>query len=623
MRREPAAREPRPGDVVDGKYRIERALGRGGMGAVFAARHEQLGHRVALKLPAHAAAPGATDRFLREARAAAVIESEHVVRVFDAGERAPGEPYLVMELLTGDDLAAILAERGPLDPEQAVTWILQAGIGLAAAHARGIVHRDLKPANLFLARRADGTSILKVLDFGISKLRPAAVADDDDGDAALTQTGQILGSPRYMSPEQMAGSPDVDERADIWALGAILHELLCGAPAFAGRSFGELRRRVLSEPPRSVRLDRPEIHVDLEAVILRCLDRAPARRFADVPELLDALVPFGPPGAASYAARARSELAHRPADRAGATAPPSAGTVTEVDEAAGSGAAPQAPASEDAPAGPTVTSPPVSRTGSIQSSSRPPVQAGATPSAARRWSSRVAVGVAFAALLGAAGARWWPGASSGASGAGGPATSPGSSGVSEDAELLRAAQARVADDRAEGKRALQALVDRALSGGVAPGSPRAAIAATAVLALADLAAEEITAPPPARSLETYLEPADDLARRTHEGMGRYGAVIAWQDAAAVQCAVTGQARLHERQAELLFALPAPPPRSGPHERGAWSPEAALDAYRTAAEGALDMALDLYENAVSRPVPSGGCREEAARGRARLREKLGR
>jgi len=586
----PDPREPQPGEVIGGKYRVERALGRGGMGAVFAARHEQLGHRVALKLPVRAGAPGAVDRFLREARATAAIESEHVARVFDAGERAPREPYLVMELLTGDDVSAILAERGAVAQEEAVSWILQAGLGLAAAHARGIVHRDLKPANLFLARRADGTSIVKVLDFGISKLRSAGDREEEDGDAALTRTGQALGSPRYMSPEQMEGSPDVDERADVWALGAILHELFCGAPAFTGRSFGELRRRILSEPPRSVRLDRPEISADLEAVILRCLDKAPARRFADVALLLDALVPFGPPDAAQYAARARRELSRQ----AAASAPP-------------------ARACEDAPAGPTETSPPVSRTGSSQRPTRSLVQGGAAPSAARRWILRVAAGLALAAVLGATAAWWWPGAS----------VPDPAGGAGEDAELSKAARARAAGDRAGAKRTLQTLVDRALADGVAPGSPRAAIAATAVLELANLAAEELAAPPPARSLETYLEPADTLARATQERMRPYGAVIAWQDAAAMQCAVTGQARLHEREAELLLALPAPPPRSGPHERGAWSPEAAREAYRTAAESALDMALDLYENAAARPVPRGGCREEAVRGRARLRARLRR
>jgi serine/threonine protein kinase len=607
-----SAGPPAPGELVGGKYRVERLLGQGGMGTVLAARHEQLGHRVAIKLPARGSA-AAIARFLREARAAAAIESEHVARVFDAGERAPGEPYLVMERLDGDDLAAILRERGPAAPEQAVTWILQAGVGLAAAHARGIVHRDLKPANLFLARRADGTSAVKILDFGISKLRSEGGAGEDE---TLTQTGQIVGSPRYMAPEQIDGAPGVDERADLWALGVILHELLCGAPPFEGRSFGELRRRITSQPPRSVRLDRPEISADLEAVILRCLDREPARRFADVADLLAALAPFGPPEAPRYVERARAELSHRtfaegPAapTMPGTPGPDRLDTATNTirDQAAGE---------------PTETSPPLTATDRIQNVGQPPSPGAVAPSRGRRWDLRA--GAAFALVVGAglaaAALRSRP---HGPDGPPAPAVTAPATAVEGAAELESAARKRAAGDRAGAATVLRAVVDQALASRVAPGSPRAKVAAAAALGLADIAAEELVAPPPAGSLETYLEPSDALARKTQEGMRLYGAVIPWHDAAAMQCAIVGQGRLHERQADLLLALPAPPPRSGPHERGAWSPEAALSTYKEYAESSLETALDMYDNAAARPVPEGGCRDEASRGRARVSARLGK
>ncbi len=606
-----AAPEPRIGDVIGGKYRIESLLGRGGMGAVYAARHEHLGHRVALKLPVHARSPGAIPRFLREARAAAAIESENVARVFDAGERAPGEPYLVMELLSGEDLAAVLRARGPLPPEEAVGCLLQAGAGLAAAHARGIVHRDLKPANLFLARRSDGTSRVLVLDFGISKLRGSiesghAAGPELEGET-LTQTGRLLGSPRYMSPEQMSGgTEEVGERADLWALGAILHELLCGQPAFAGRSFEELRRRITREPPRSVRLDRPEISPDLEAILLRCLDRQPARRFPDVAALLDALVPFGPADAAGYAARARSELSHRT-------------TAGSLDAAATSPDAPPEPErsllppAERSTAAATETSPPVSH--NPYSGNEAPEITSPAPAPRRAAVGRTGKGLTLLLLLLPllAFAAWRIARQPG----------PGGDGWGR-AELARAQRLRADHDLAAARRALQALLDRALAEGVAPGSPAGSVAAAAALALAEVASEELVVPPAATSLETYLVPADTLARQTQEGMRLYGAVIPWNDAAVMQCAIVGQARLHERHGDLLRALPAPPERTGPVERGAWSREAALAAYRTGAEAALEMALELHDNALLRPVPGGGgCREEASRGRARVSAKLGR
>mgnify|MGYP001062724726 FL=1 len=220
--------EVQPGDLLAGKYRIERVLGRGGMGVVVSAVHEALDERVALKflLPEALANQEAVQRFLREARAAVKIRSEHVARVTDVGTLESGAPYMVMEYLDGVDLARYLESRGPLPVPEAVEYMLQACEALAEAHALGIVHRDLKPANLFRIERVDGTPSIKLLDFGISKVIAHQVA--------LTQTSSMLGSPLYMAPEQMTSSKHVDARADVWALGIILFELVTGEPPFQG-----------------------------------------------------------------------------------------------------------------------------------------------------------------------------------------------------------------------------------------------------------------------------------------------------------------------------------------------------------------------------------------------------
>src|SRR4051812_29074049 len=198
-RREDHSKRPkvlRPGDVIDGRYRLERYLGEGGMGMVVAARHIALGEPVALKflLPEGAEDARSVERFLREAKAAVRIKSEHVARMLDVGTLDTGEPFMVMELLDGKDLGQVIRERGKLPVKEAVDYLLQACEGIARAHELGIVHRDLKPANLFLTFRADGSSLVKVLDFGIAK----SLAQDN---VNLTQTADVLGSPRYMSPE--------------------------------------------------------------------------------------------------------------------------------------------------------------------------------------------------------------------------------------------------------------------------------------------------------------------------------------------------------------------------------------------------------------------------------------
>jgi eukaryotic-like serine/threonine-protein kinase len=280
-----------PGQVLAGKYRVERVLGRGGMGVVVAAHHLQLDEKVAIKflLPDAVTNAEVVGRFVREARAAVRIKSEHVARVSDVGTLEDGAPYMVMEYLEGSDLAAWVAQRGALPVEQAVEFLLQASEAIAEAHALGIVHRDLKPANLFVVRRADGLWSVKVLDFGISKVTQPGASD-----ASLTRTTAVMGSPLYMPPEQMAASRNVDARSDIWALGVILYELLSGQVPFLGETLPEVCMKIATEPPAPIRRLRPEVPAALEAVILRCLEKDRERRFLNIAELALGLVDFGP-----------------------------------------------------------------------------------------------------------------------------------------------------------------------------------------------------------------------------------------------------------------------------------------------------------------------------------------
>ncbi len=294
----------RPGDVIDGKYRLENILGSGGMGLVRAATHLQLGARVAIKLlrPSSSLDPAERDlttaRFIREAQLAVRIKSEHVARILDMGTLPGGEPYIAMELLEGVDLNRLVRDRGALPPGEAVAYVLQACEAIAEAHALGIVHRDLKPANLFLARRADGSVRVKVLDFGISKLVLGAFRD---GDSTLTAKTDVLGSPQYMAPEQIRNPVDVDARSDIWSLGAVLYRLLTARGAFEGESAAAVLLEVISAEPVPVRELAPDVPPELAALVLRCLEKDRADRPADVDELARGLVPFATP-----LARARS-----------------------------------------------------------------------------------------------------------------------------------------------------------------------------------------------------------------------------------------------------------------------------------------------------------------------------
>jgi eukaryotic-like serine/threonine-protein kinase len=284
----------REGELLAGKYRVERILGAGGMGVVVAAHHVDLDERVAIKflLPEVLGHGEAVARFAREARAAVKIKSEHVAKVTDVGKLENGAPYMVMEYLEGSDLAAWVAQRGALAIEQAVEFVLQACEAIAEAHALGIVHRDLKPANLFVIRRPDGVLSVKVLDFGISK---TAGMLSSGAEASMTRTSAQMGSPLYMSPEQMHSSRDVDSRSDIWALGIILYELITGGPPFVADTMPELVLRVVhGAPPRALASRRPDAPPGLEAVILRCLEKDRRVRYESIGELAVALLPFAP-----------------------------------------------------------------------------------------------------------------------------------------------------------------------------------------------------------------------------------------------------------------------------------------------------------------------------------------
>jgi len=293
-----------PGDVLAGKYRVDRILGAGGMGLVVAATHLTLHQRVALKFlrPDAARMPETKERFLREAQAAVRLKSEHVAKVLDVGTLEDGSPYMVMEYLEGATLGEVVRKHGPLPVADAVSHVVQACEAVAEAHAAGIVHRDLKPDNLFLTKSVHGRPLVKVLDFGIAKTLGV------DLHLSLTRTATIVGSPLYMPPEQLRSAKHVDVRADIWALGAVLFELVAGRPPFVAESFSELCLKVATDPtptPSSVRADIP---TSLDAVVLRCLEKDPSKRFQNVGELADALQAFASESVRDFARRVSSVL---------------------------------------------------------------------------------------------------------------------------------------------------------------------------------------------------------------------------------------------------------------------------------------------------------------------------
>jgi len=310
------------GDVLRGKYRLEQVLGRGGMGIVHLATHVVIGQRVAIKIVKKEGAA----RFLREARAAAHLESEHVVRILDVDETDDGTPFMVMEYLHGEDLGARIRKHGRMPVAEAVGAVLQASEALAEAHAAGIIHRDLKPSNLFRAETARKEPIVKLLDFGISKL---ALPGED---LALTDTQAVIGSPLFMSPEQLVSSRTVDHRTDIWSIGVTLYQLLAAALPFEASTAAALGAMIASTTPRPLREVLPEAPTDLEAAVMRCLARDAAERFEDILAFVRAIAPFAPHAEESIAA---AERAYERGRRGRPAAPPAATNDPPPVEASG------------------------------------------------------------------------------------------------------------------------------------------------------------------------------------------------------------------------------------------------------------------------------------------------
>jgi serine/threonine protein kinase len=289
-----------PGDMVDGRYRIEAYLGGGGMASVYRATHIVLEQPVAIKVICSLIreVPGMAQRFLREARAATQLKSEHIARVSDVGSMPDGAPFMVMEYLDGRDLDALVESAVELPLEEAVDYVLQACEALAEVHGLGIVHRDLKPANLFLTNGADGLPCLKLIDFGISRTDSPLSPKDVIG---LTAPGTAMGSPRYMSPEQMESATKADCRSDIYGIGAVLYELLTKKAPHEGETFLEIYAAATLGPPVAPSMLRGGIPHALDEVILRCLAIDPNDRYADTADLAAALAPFGPEGSLARA----------------------------------------------------------------------------------------------------------------------------------------------------------------------------------------------------------------------------------------------------------------------------------------------------------------------------------
>ena len=291
--------DPLIGKTLDGRYRVSRVIGGGGMGAVYEALHEGTGRRLAIKvistgdITKNEALVG---RFQREAKAAGSIDTQHIAQVLDTGrDSESGLPFMAMELLNGEDLQQFFRRVGPIPPELALRIAAQACIGLQKAHEARVVHRDIKPANLFLAQRDEGQVIVKVLDFGIAKIKmDQANTTDTDG---LTRTGSMLGSPLYMSPEQARGHKTIDHRADIWSLGVVLYQALTGrTPHHEIEALGELIITICASPPRPVQDFAPWVPGEVAAVVHGALRLAPEERFQTASAMLDAIKALLPNG---------------------------------------------------------------------------------------------------------------------------------------------------------------------------------------------------------------------------------------------------------------------------------------------------------------------------------------
>lgn len=288
----PSLSKLRVGERVGERWRIARELGEGGTGVVYEARDDD-GTRAAIKvlLPAWAAHPEVVERFVREARVLERVKSAHVGALIDVGNLGEGRgdlPYLVLEYLEGEDLAKVVASRGPLPSPRACAIVADACEGVESVHALGVIHRDLKPSNVFMARASDGSEVVKVLDFGIARLDAEATGATD-----LTQAEVVIGTPHFMSPEQMVSSHDVDARTDVWSMGVLLYQVVTGQLPFAGASPMQVCANVLSKPPLPIRGRGVEVPTAVEAVVRKCLQKKPDARYTSMDELRAALVAIG------------------------------------------------------------------------------------------------------------------------------------------------------------------------------------------------------------------------------------------------------------------------------------------------------------------------------------------
>ena len=274
------------GDLVDSKYRIVRFIGRGAWATVYEGVNARIGRRVAIKVLSEEAIhkAGVIERFEREAQAATRIDSEHVVHVFDLGVLPDGRPYIVMELLEGEDLAHQIASHAPLPERRVVFYAIQALRGLSDAHSAGVMHRDIKPDNIVLVRTKQGDEVVKIVDFGISKLHSGAQVTN------MTQTNAVLGSPVYMSPEQCRSARHMDHRSDIYSLGVVLFELLTGQLPHSADTFNELMFKIALEDAKSPSVFRPDLDPELAAIVVKALARDVNARFQSAVEFEDALV---------------------------------------------------------------------------------------------------------------------------------------------------------------------------------------------------------------------------------------------------------------------------------------------------------------------------------------------
>ncbi len=272
--------------IIDGKYRIEGIIGVGGMGVVYRAEHSKIARQVALKmlLPEYIVYPDLVARVEREARTAGQIEHPNVVSIVDLGNTPDFGPYIAMELLRGNELATVVEKAGGnLDPAEAVDIMRQVLAGLDAAHRRGVIHRDLKPENIFLAQHDDGTKVVKVLDFGISKLR------DDSQLSSLTRTGTVMGTPQFMAPEQAAGARDQDVRIDLYACGAVLYAVLCNGLPFEAENYNLLINEILNKPPIPILARNPKLDPRLASIVMKSIAKKPEQRFQTARAMSDAL----------------------------------------------------------------------------------------------------------------------------------------------------------------------------------------------------------------------------------------------------------------------------------------------------------------------------------------------